>query len=171
MEWAAFPFSRGLPQPRDRTQVSHIASRFFTSWATRLAHKSTKALCGSLETLIRALRNPVNSSAVFKPPCYEEAQSGLHAETKERMDVKLFEAKLNTDSYWVIFTQNWPVILFNVLVLISCCCCSFIQLCPTLCDPMDCSMPGLPVPHHLPEFSQAHVHCIGDSVHSLLSSE
>ena len=30
LEWAAFPFSRGSSQPRDRTQVSHIAGRFFT---------------------------------------------------------------------------------------------------------------------------------------------
>ena len=35
LEWIAFPFSRGSSQPRDRTQVSHIAGRFFTSWATR----------------------------------------------------------------------------------------------------------------------------------------
>ena len=34
LEWVAFPFSRGSSQPRDRTQVSHIAGRFFTSWAT-----------------------------------------------------------------------------------------------------------------------------------------
>ena len=32
------------------------------------------------------------------------------------------------------------------------------QLCPTLCDPMNCSMPGLPVHHQLPEFTQTHVH-------------
>ena len=32
------------------------------------------------------------------------------------------------------------------------------QSCPTLCDPMDCSMPGLPVHHQLPEFTQIHVH-------------
>ena len=37
LEWIAFPFSRGSSQPRDRTQVSHIAGRFFTSWATREA--------------------------------------------------------------------------------------------------------------------------------------
>ena len=37
LEWVAFPFSRGSSQPRDRTQVSHIAGRFFTSWATREA--------------------------------------------------------------------------------------------------------------------------------------
>jgi len=34
-EWVAFPFSRGSSQPRDQTQVSHIADGFFTSWATR----------------------------------------------------------------------------------------------------------------------------------------
>ena len=33
---------------------------------------------------------------------------------------------------------------------------SVAQSCPTLCDPMDCSMPGLPVHHQLPEFTQAH---------------
>ena len=38
LEWLAFPFSRGSSQPRDQTQVSHIAGRFFTSWATREAH-------------------------------------------------------------------------------------------------------------------------------------
>ena len=35
LEWVVFPFSRGSSQPRDRTQLSHIAGRFFTSWATR----------------------------------------------------------------------------------------------------------------------------------------
>ena len=36
---------------------------------------------------------------------------------------------------------------------------SVAQLCLTLRDPMDCSTSGLPVPHHLPEFAQVHVHC------------
>ena len=35
LEWIAFPFSRGSSQPKDWTQVSHIAGGFFTSWATR----------------------------------------------------------------------------------------------------------------------------------------
>ena len=41
---------------------------------------------------------------------------------------------------------------------IHCCCCSVAQSCPTLCDPMDCSMPGFPVLHYLLEFAQTHVH-------------
>ena len=36
--------------------------------------------------------------------------------------------------------------------------CSVIQSCPSLCDPMDCSMPGSFVVHHLLEFAQIHVH-------------
>ena len=38
------------------------------------------------------------------------------------------------------------------------------QSCPTLCDPMDYSMPGLPVHHQLPEFTQTHVHLVGDTM-------
>ena len=39
LEWVAFPFSRGSSQPRDWTQVSHIAGGFFTSWVTREAQE------------------------------------------------------------------------------------------------------------------------------------
>ena len=39
LEWVASPFSRGSSQPRDRTQVSHIAGGFFTSWAIREAQE------------------------------------------------------------------------------------------------------------------------------------
>ena len=38
------------------------------------------------------------------------------------------------------------------------------QLCPTLCDPMNCSMSGLPVHHHLLEFTQTRVHQVGDAI-------
>ena len=41
---------------------------------------------------------------------------------------------------------------------------SVAQSCPTLCDPKDCSTPGLPVHHQLPEFTQTHVHWVGDAI-------
>ena len=41
---------------------------------------------------------------------------------------------------------------------------SVAQLCPTLCDPMNRSTPGLPVHHHLPEFTQTQVHRVGDAI-------
>ena len=40
---------------------------------------------------------------------------------------------------------------------------SVAQSCPTLCDPMDCSTPGFPVQHQLPEIAQTHVHRVGDA--------
>ena len=49
---------------------------------------------------------------------------------------------------------------------------SVAQSCLTLCDPMNHSMPGLPVHHQLPEFTQTHVHWVGDAIqpsHPLLS--
>ena len=51
-------------------------------------------------------------------------------------------------------------------------CCSVSWSCPTLCDPMGCSTPGFSVLHHLPEFTQTHVHWVGDAIqpsHPLLS--
>ena len=51
--------------------------------------------------------------------------------------------------------EAWPVAVHGV---------AKIRTCQTLCDPMDCSTRGLPVPHHLLEFAQVHVHCISDTV-------
>ena len=45
----------------------------------------------------------------------------------------------------------------------------FTQSCPTLCDPMDCSTPGFPVQHQLPELTQIHVHRVCDH-HPTISS-
>ena len=45
-----------------------------------------------------------------------------------------------------------------------CCCCPVTKSCPTLCDPMVCSIPGFPVLHYIPEFAQTHVHWVGDAI-------
>ena len=52
------------------------------------------------------------------------------------------------------------ILLFKSSVQFS----SVAQSCLILCDPMDCSTPGLPVHHQLPEFTQTHVHCVSDAV-------
>ena len=49
---------------------------------------------------------------------------------------------------------------------------SVAQSCPAPCDPMNCSSPGPPVHHQLPEFTQTHIQCVGDAIqltHSLSS--
>ena len=43
---------------------------------------------------------------------------------------------------------------------------SVAQSCPTLCDPINCSTTGLPVHHQLPEFTQTHIHRVGDAIQS-----
>ena len=61
----------------------------------------------------------------------------------------------------------------STMTLAQWCCCSVTKSWPTLRSPMDCSTPGFPVPHHLAEFAQVHVHCIDDAIqpsHPLLPS-
>ena len=53
-------------------------------------------------------------------------------------------------------THSWCIILYKFS--------SVAQLFQTLCDPMDCSMPGLPVLYYVPEFAQTHVHWINDAI-------
>ena len=50
--------------------------------------------------------------------------------------------------------------------IISCKCyrCCSVKSWLTLCEPIDCSIPGFPVPHYLPEFAQIHVYWVGDAV-------
>ena len=57
-----------------------------------------------------------------------------------------------------IHTNN--IVIFYISIQFS----SVAQSCPTLCDPMNCSTPGLPVHHQLPEFTQTHVHRVSDAI-------
>ena len=51
-----------------------------------------------------------------------------------------------------------------VYVCVCVCISSVAQSCPTLCNPMDCSTPGIPVHHQLLELTQTHVHRVGDAI-------
>ena len=48
LEWVAYPFSSGTSQPRNRTRVSCIAGRFFTTWAIRETQDKVSQLCPTL---------------------------------------------------------------------------------------------------------------------------
>ena len=58
------------------------------------------------------------------------------------------------------FSFNWSISDLECCVQFS----SVAQWCPTLCDPMNHSTPGLPVHHQLPEFTQTHVHWVSDAI-------
>ena len=66
LEWIAFPFSKGSSQPRDWTQVSHIAGGFFINWAAREAqiHGSEHYFLNQLASAIWA-KSPPCISLVF----------------------------------------------------------------------------------------------------------
>ena len=88
-----------------------------------------------------------------------------------------------TELNWTELKENnkylgsWTWIKF-VFILWGCCYFPFLkfailwkfqfssvtQSCSTLCNPMDCSTPGLPVHRHLLAFTQTHVHCVGDAI-------
>ena len=62
-------------------------------------------------------------------------------------------------SFFFLLWQ-FPSIKFESFTRFS----SVAQSCLTLCNPMNSSMPGLPVHHQLPESTQTHVHCVGDAI-------
>ena len=85
-----------------------------------------------------------------------------------------------TPYYHLLFSQYKISLLFSLILQLvklgsrqgfhlSCSLChsvqfrSFAQSCPTLFNPMNCSTPGLPIHHLLPEFTQTHVHRVGDA--------
>ena len=60
LAWVAFPFSKGSSQPRDQTQVSCVAGRFFTNWATREAHSESHSVVSN-SLWLHSLCSPWNS--------------------------------------------------------------------------------------------------------------
>ena len=81
---------------------------------------------------------------------------------KHTLKISLFTS-YNGNLYYIFASQIFPPsVQFS----------SVTQSCPTLCNPMDCSMPGFPVHHQLPELAQTHVHRVADAIqpyHLLLS--
>ena len=65
-------------------------------------------------------------------------------------------------SFFFFPVKMVPNLWWFYLMIFWCCCCSIAQSCLTLCDPMDCSWPGLPVPHYLwslPKFMYVYRWC------------
>jgi len=85
------------------------------------------------------------------------ATQGVRFYRKDDLDYHAKE--LCPESYWHRVRRIWNISWISSVQFSS-----VAQLSLTLCDPMDCSMPGLPVHHQLPEFTQTHVHWVGDAI-------
>ena len=76
------------------------------------------------------------------------------------LNLELTEVVMGTLWLWNVLLKFF----FTKLLKVKLYCCSVTKLCPTLCDPMDCSAPGFYVLHHAPEFAPTHVHWVGDAI-------
>ena len=81
-------------------------------------------------------------------PCMSLNQREEERKERKGRENKRIEVITQTHSFYSLFTF----------------CCSVAQLCPTLSDPRDCSIPGFPVPHHILDVVQTHVHWVGDAI-------
>ena len=90
--------------------------------------------------------------------------NGMHLEVNHRkinfknfMEIKKACYKKANESIKVVHRGKFIVISSVKFSSVA-------QSCPTLCNPMNCSTPGLPVHHQLPEFTQTHIHRVSDAI-------
>ena len=123
-------------------------------WALRAG----AVLPGSADTTPRLQRG----SSITDRPAMGHTSQGVLANSEEQHGAS--EAELETHNQKGKCTTRFCLKEGSTLGIFSCCCYSVTQSCPTPCDPMDCSIPGLPVPFRLLAFTQVHVHWIGDAI-------
>ena len=109
-----------------------------------------------------------------KPKATDDNEQGNSlAEPGSNGETHFIAGAESLSGYYIIAVVQWllfPSLSFlfwksiYMILFLICCCCSVAKLCLTLCDPMDCSTPGFPVLHHLPEFAHTHVHWVGDAI-------
>ena len=95
-----------------------------------------------------------------------------HLVSPKVLSLSTWSADVNICILWTkqlcCYYQNMFICLMLYLLI----CCLVTQLCPPICDPMDCSTPGFHVLHYLLELAQTHVHWVSDAIqpaHPLLS--
>ena len=140
LEWVAISFSRGSSRPRDRTCVFSLAGRFLPLYRLSLnAFPVVQVNCCYVME--------VTSSLVPRrlPP--------LQPGSTSRAGSYLMTWEPQHQPSMVGGSSMLPSGPFSSVQFSS-----VAQSCPTFCDPMDCSTPGLPVHQQLPEFTQTHVH-------------
>ena len=87
----------------------------------------------------------------------------LMAESEEELKSLLMKVKEESDKVGLkLNIQKTKIMAYSPISSVQFS--SVAQSCPTLCDPMNCSTPGLPVHHQLPEFTQTHIHRVSDAI-------
>ena len=97
---------------------------------------------------------PVLSCGLSSRLPFPEEKERTRASKEVSKHSGIFSSSHKNQSYYMRVSLLEPHLIFS----------SVAQSCPTLCDPMDCSMPGLPVHHQLPELAQTHSHQVSDAI-------
>ena len=108
----------------------------------------------------------------WKRCCSLNAHAGLPAPLLNSISPPAFQSLGHKVSPWsveltVTLERHFLPLGLRFLIKtteVFACHCSVIQSCPTLRSSVDCSMPGFPVFHHIPEFAQTHVHRVSDVI-------
>ena len=82
-----------------------------------------------------------------------------HTESYTSLEYSVFKYVLYHPLIYIYIHTLWVILIFSSFQFSS-----VAQSCPTLCYPMNCSMPGLPVHHQLPESTQTHVRWVSDAI-------
>ena len=110
LEWVPMLFSRGSSQPRDRTQVSHIAGRFLTIWATREALLTSVRYQKNHNTLTRKIWMYNNYNLIFfsltKETCIKELISRVIIVVTNRQQVLVPDSVAK----WFMPTGFWKAV-------------------------------------------------------------
>ena len=149
LEWVAISFSRWFSSPRDRTQVSHILGRCFTTCATREVRYICVCVCVCVCVCIH-LSNDLQLFYLLMPLHLKK----IKCKFLPSYPLEIFLCKNRFLSNPTSKRSTKRSSQFS----------SVTQSCPTLCDPMNHSTPGLPVQHQFLEFTQTHVHRVNDAI-------
>ena len=122
-------------------------------------HPSGSSQCTSPEHLVSCIEPGLAIYFTYMIQCYSLKSSHLHLLPQSPTVCYLHLCLFCWLAYRIIVT-----IFLNSLYMHSDQIRSVSQSCPTLCDPMNHSTPGLPVHHQLPEFTQTHVHRVSDAI-------
>ena len=116
-------------------------------------NKEKMRTCGT-QKLSLLLRYFTSKPTFFKPILIRCGSRNLQMNPESPESRELENVIININDNRIIIRLQLQVLY----------CCSVAQLCPTLCDPMDCRTPGFPVLHHLLELAQTHVHPVSDAI-------
>ena len=166
LEWVAISSSEGSSQPREWTRVSSIAGGFFTTEPPG-TFRAPGSSCWSMQIYSVLWGHDYNPWW----PLDQEIWGVLLEDNCKNQSSWWGYQLLSEESFWAVARQRGvhkdgtSLFIFSrstslALVQFS----SVTQSCPTLCNPMNRSTPGLPVHHQLLEFTQTHVHWVSYAI-------